>query len=338
MNRRAEIAGAGIAGVAAAAALARRGWTVRVHEMAAAPHAAAHGVYIPAAVQQALRGIGAFEALSAYAFAPSARHVSVDGVVRSSTPTDCLTAPATLLHGALLRAAEEAGAVIETCSRAIAAEPAGFLRLKDGRWLQADLVVVADGAGSPLARQLRLPLNNPAPREPVTRIVLNRGAFRGDAWDDIWECTDTSSGMRLLYVPCGVYSCTLSFTGPPDPALWEAAFPLFAAALSSMAGAASAHPCPARLARWSTGRVAVIGDAAQAMRSCLAEGSGCAVLSATVLAERVTTAATVEAGLAEWEASMHPAAAWQQRVDGDAALPRGMQPGADLAAPLRRTG
>jgi 2-polyprenyl-6-methoxyphenol hydroxylase-like FAD-dependent oxidoreductase len=45
-QRRAEIVGAGFAGLAAACALAQRGWTVRVHERADRLRTTGAGIYI----------------------------------------------------------------------------------------------------------------------------------------------------------------------------------------------------------------------------------------------------------------------------------------------------
>ena len=83
--RRAEIAGAGFAGLAAATALARRGWSVRVHEMAEAPQSFGAGIYVYVFAQDVLRRMGAFEAFEAGSFTPSSRTIFVDGMARSTT-------------------------------------------------------------------------------------------------------------------------------------------------------------------------------------------------------------------------------------------------------------
>ena len=60
----AEIAGAGFAGLAAAIALRRRGWTVRVHEKEAELRAFGAGIFIWENGQRALQTIGAYEGVA----------------------------------------------------------------------------------------------------------------------------------------------------------------------------------------------------------------------------------------------------------------------------------
>src|SRR5258708_25804474 len=60
-QRRAEIVGAGFGGLAAACALAQRGWTVRVHERADRLRKTGAGIYIYE------NGLRVIEALGAYA-------------------------------------------------------------------------------------------------------------------------------------------------------------------------------------------------------------------------------------------------------------------------------
>src|ERR1700761_7203482 len=85
MTRTAEITGAGFAGLAAAAALARRGWAVRVHEMTPSPRSFGAGIYIHPFAQEALREIDAFNACATASFFPAARSIHIDGIRRSTT-------------------------------------------------------------------------------------------------------------------------------------------------------------------------------------------------------------------------------------------------------------
>src|SRR6516162_5871724 len=61
-QRRAEIVGAGFAGLTAACALAQRGWRVRVHERADRLRAAGAGIYIYENGLRVLEALGAYEA------------------------------------------------------------------------------------------------------------------------------------------------------------------------------------------------------------------------------------------------------------------------------------
>ncbi len=87
MSRRAEIVGAGFAGLAAAAALAQAGWSVRVHERDPVARTAGSGIYVQPFAQQVLRRLGLFERLAAEAFHPQTRAIYVDGR-RCSTTAD----------------------------------------------------------------------------------------------------------------------------------------------------------------------------------------------------------------------------------------------------------
>jgi len=60
-QRRAEIVGAGFAGLAAACALAQRGWRVRVHERGTVLRTAGAGIYIYENGLRVLEALGACE-------------------------------------------------------------------------------------------------------------------------------------------------------------------------------------------------------------------------------------------------------------------------------------
>src|ERR1700728_1764299 len=60
-KRRAEIVGAGLSGLTASCALARRGWSVRVHERADQLRTTGAGIYIYENGLRVLEAVGAFE-------------------------------------------------------------------------------------------------------------------------------------------------------------------------------------------------------------------------------------------------------------------------------------
>src|ERR1044071_7331899 len=61
MKRHAEIAGAGFAGLAAACALAQRGWSVRVHERADRLRTTGAGIYVYENGLRVLEALGAYD-------------------------------------------------------------------------------------------------------------------------------------------------------------------------------------------------------------------------------------------------------------------------------------
>ncbi len=348
MRRRAEIAGAGFAGLAAATLLAQRGWSVRVHEAADEPRSFGAGIYVYAFAQEVLKQLGAFARFEAASFAPSSRTIYVDGVARSATSTDRLyrTTTRAHLHGAVLAAAVAAGVEVATRSRAIGVEPTGALLLEDGRRLEADLVVAADGLRSAIAQQLGLPIDREQHANGITRVLLDRTGMHDAAWDGIGDHYDYRiRPLRVLYTPCGpdvFYFCLMAPSAdapatqvPVDVLLWAKAFPSLAPALRRI-GTAGRHDryTTTRLGRWSVGRVAVVGDAAHAMPSSLGQGAGVSMLNAVRMAEAVDAADTVEAGLAAWERTLRPVVArWQRDAEGvsrQRSLGEAVHPGEDL--------
>src|SRR5438046_4736906 len=78
MQRHAEIAGAGFAGLTAACALAQRGWRVRVHERAERLRTTGAGIYIYENGLRVLESVGACEAAIAGAPRAHTREVRDD--------------------------------------------------------------------------------------------------------------------------------------------------------------------------------------------------------------------------------------------------------------------
>ncbi len=349
MTRRAEVAGAGFAGLVAAAALARQGWAVRVHEAAPGPRSIGSGLYVFGFAQDALAQVGALDRVRRDACAPRRRVISIDGQRSSVTELEgLLTTTRGRLHTALWEAAAEAGVRFALGSAAVAADPSGTLTLSDGTVLHADLVVAADGARSAVAEAAGFAPARVRHTDGITRVLLDRTGMEGPAWDDIHDMYDyRHRPLRVLYTPCGrdlFYICLMSPAGdaaaaavPVDAALWAASFPVLRPALARV-GQDGRHDRygTTRLERWSRGRLAVVGDAAHAMPSSLGQGAGVSMLNALRLAEAVDAAPDVDAGLAGWEAAMRPVVEqWQrqaQQVAAERSLASARHPGHDLAA------
>ena len=161
-RRHAEIAGAGLGGLTLAAALAQRGWSVRVHERA--PHLRDIGVgtSIWENGHGALDAVGALDEVLSYG-TPIVRAELIDHRLRAvrvqnfnRTDDRALVVLRVDHHRALVNAARKAGVEIVTASPAIGADPDGTLILESGEQLRADLVVGCDGYHSKVRDSLRL--------------------------------------------------------------------------------------------------------------------------------------------------------------------------------------
>jgi len=346
--RHAEVAGAGFAGLVAAAALAQAGWTVRVHEGAPGPRSIGSGIYVFPFVQQALGRIGALDRVRRHAIAPPHRTIMINGARRSTIALDgILTTTRAALHEALLETAGEAEIRFAWGSEAVGADPAGALLTASGVRPVADLVVAADGARSSLAQAVGLRMDRMRHKDGITRVLLDRTGMHGPEWDGVLDMYDYRfQPLRVLYTPCGrdaFYLCLMTPEGdaagaavPVDAALWTRSFPILAPALSRV-GSLGRHDrySTTRLDRWSQGRVAVVGDAAHAMPSSLGQGAGVSMLNALRMAEAVADG-DVLPGLARWEAAMRPVVErWQaqaEQVARERSLASTRHPGHDLAA------
>jgi 2-polyprenyl-6-methoxyphenol hydroxylase-like FAD-dependent oxidoreductase len=328
-RRHAEIAGAGIAGLTAAAALALRGWTVRVHERAPELRDIGIGTSVWANGHHSLAAIGALdEVLQA-----GTRIVRIEVRDNRERPlrTDSLAGEArglvilrADLHRALVNAARRAGAEIVTASGVMAADPSGALMTEDGKCHAGDLVIGADGYGSKVrdslgvADEVGFVTNATIGRTIVPRHDPNEPGTIREYW----------AGTRC----CGVLSCgdfNYMFLSAPEDCLhnpeevrtnsivadaWSAEFPFLDSLFRQIKGNVIWGRYPiVRCHTWSVGRAALIGDAAHAMPSTLAQGAGCAMANALAMVEAVTGAPDIRAALVGWETNERPITEITQR-------------------------
>jgi 2-methyl-3-hydroxypyridine 5-carboxylic acid dioxygenase len=182
--RHAEIAGAGFAGLAIATALCRRGWTARVHEANAELRAFGAGIFIWENGLRVLQALGAYEAVTAGAFAAPAYETRTNGEVLSFQTINgagqyrLLTMTRQHLYAAMLAAARRAGAEIITGSEAVGAAPEGELHLASGARLRADLVVGAEGVRSRVRDALGIPQQRRKYQDGLIRVLTDRATLR----------------------------------------------------------------------------------------------------------------------------------------------------------------
>ncbi|HEX3978336.1 MAG TPA: NAD(P)/FAD-dependent oxidoreductase [Solirubrobacteraceae bacterium] len=323
--RHAVVVGAGVAGLAAGAALARHGWSVRIHERGAELRELGAGISLRENGLQALEALGILddavaggERIVEWQLRDERLRVLSAGALDDHSRFFCVTRPA--LHRALADAAARAGVEVVLGSTVVDASPAGTILLADGTQARADLVVGADGIGSTvrsavgIAARVRdleyLSYRTLLPREPGDPA----GSFPG-----YWSGT-----RRMAVAGCGpdrVYA--FLFCRPDDrsaralpgaPREWTAAFPHLAGVIERIDFAQEWRPihevaCP----RWSSGRVVLVGDAAHAMAPTLGQAACIAMHCGVALAEALAAAPAVDDALARWEAAQRPMVDTTQR-------------------------
>lgn len=314
MSRVAEVAGAGLGGLAAATALANRGWRVRVHERSPELRMFGAGIWLWENGLRSLHLIGAEE--QAIAHAKRIKEWAVvdqrgnDLFRRSFTDEDKMVLPVRAdLYQALIDTARGAGVEIVTDSLAMAAEPEGFLVLADGSRLPADLVVAADGANSRIRESLLLTDSISYLREGYVRLLVPR--LPGDEESVITEAWHGS--RRLLYCPSSdeehyiAFSCLVDDRRgrciPVDKDSWSETFPAFAGVIERIGEDGRwDRGMTVRCRAWSEGRVVLVGDAAHAQAPNLAQGANMTFTNAVSLAAAVSESQDVPAALRVWEA------------------------------------
>ena len=298
----AEIAGAGFAGLTAAIALRQRGWTVRVHETDTELRAFGAGIFIWDNGLRVLEAIGAYDEVVNGAFAAPGYRTHRDGACLSTESVNSrghyrlLTMTRQHLYSSILNAARRIDVELVTNSTAIGASEEGVLHLSDGRHLEADLVIGADGVRSAVRDSLDLIDSRRKYKDGITRVLVPRGTLKGGVWDeviDFWAFTPRT--LRILYTPCGDDDLYMAMMAPledcaacslpVDVEVWASCFPELRPALEAIGGSGRYDVYETTtLRRWSAGRVAIIGDAAHAMPPTLAQGAGCAMMNALSLA------------------------------------------------------
>jgi flavin-dependent dehydrogenase len=297
------VVGGGPAGLATAAACARRGLDVLVLERRALPADKACGEGLMPAGVAALDALGALARVPAGERAPFAavRWIDEDGTVAEARlPSPGLGIRRTALSAALAAAARAAGAEVRERSAALALRPMGDAAAVEtsGGEERARLVVAADGLGSAL--RARAGLDGAV--APARRFGLRRH-YAVEPWADAVE-VHFRDGVEAYVTPVGPRRVGVALlceeralaAGPAGEARFEsllARFPRLAAPLRG-AEADSALLGAGPLARAACGRVAgrlvLVGDAAGYVDALTGEGLSLAFHAALALGERLPDA------------------------------------------------
>lgn len=325
-TRRAEIAGGGLAGLVAAAALAQRGWQVCVHEQADDLRMFGAGIWLWGNGIRALDSVGVFEQVLARGcqkmFGWEVRD-SRDKLVwrRDASPSDPFyVALRADLYECLIDVARVAGVTIETSSPVEGATASGQFLLASGQVHSGDLVIGADGIRSKVRQSLGL--TGEVQDFPVgsTRLLIERlPSENGDVAAEHWH-----RGRTLLYNPVSpdyVYLCLTCPTAdtrgryPIDTQSWAESFPRLHGVIERIAPGAGRWDVLSRAqaAAWHSGVAAIVGDAAHAMPPTLGQAANTGFFNVVALAEYVTGASSIESALRQWQHDLKPLTDHTQR-------------------------
>jgi len=331
-RRHAEIAGAGFAGLTAAIALRQRGWSVRVHEASPELRALGAGIFIWENGLRVLEAVGAYHDVMTGAHEAMVYETRHDGKLvdahsfTADKGTRMLTMTRQHLYSALIRTAQRHDVEIITNSEVIGASAAGTLRTANGSSFAADLVVGADGVRSKVRDALGLLRERNVYADGIVRVLAPRlrkelGPGNWDHVIDFWNMQ--SRPLRILYVPCNAQDLYLAMMAqvsdreanaiPLRTDIWCPAFPQLAPVIRqvSAGGRYDAYETT-KLKQWSSGRVAIIGDAAHAMTPTLGQGAGTAMMNALALGVSLEQESSLEHALQKWEARERPLTEYTQ--------------------------
>ncbi|MFN4142554.1 FAD-dependent monooxygenase [Aestuariivirga sp.] len=332
------VAGGGIAGLAAALALARHAGPVRLFEQAAAFEEVGAGLQMSPNGVGALRALGAWEDVEPSCVIPSEIHVR-DGVsgrllqrIRLGRPfEERFGAPYRVCHrsdllAGLLAAARRHGTIeLNTAQRAVSARQSGdsvTLEFAGGSAASGSGVIAADGIRSSLRALVCGEVAPVARGSVIWRGLIPLGKVPPEIEADcvtLWLCP----GGHVVHYPVSnwrSFNIVAAADGAVEDGGWQTPAPSsevvrrFAVVWEEL-GALLATPdtylrWPAAdlppLPVWSRGRLALIGDAAHATLPYLAQGAVMSLEDAVVLARELARFDSLPEGFAAYEQARKP--------------------------------
>ena len=317
-SRRAEVVGAGIAGLTVAAALAKAGWSVSASEKSDQLREDGSAIFLWENGLRALEEIGAFDE----AVADGTQLTFWESVderfrrLQSDTPTArarvfCVRRDS--LHRALVNAATAQGVSIRTGVTAVSATAAGEVRYADGEIRSADVVIGADGFESAVRDSLGLTKSKRILSSRARRLLIPRTSEDPDTINvEYW-----SGSRRLGVTPCGtdktyVYlfcrvDDEVGGSVPLNQESWIASFPRVPTVIERVPADEPWRSIgEVSCSSWIAGQAVVLGDAAHAMAPNLGQGACAAMQSALQLVEFLKNNRDSDTAFRRWEAARRP--------------------------------
>lgn len=321
-GRDAIIVGAGIGGLAAAVALRRAGWQVRIYERAGQARELGFGLLLAPNALAALSELqvaGALAGTDVSAGAVEIREFDGTLVRRFGRPLGggSVVALRSELHGALLEAIGDTPLIFSSeAGGATDDGAAATLHLRDGRSDTGAVLIGADGSGSAVRRALH-PNESSARASGYTAlrgVAYNATRHLGDAQvvaylDDGIEAAMIRAGARAdaVYWYCSLLTGDL----PPHATAEGVARDLTErsdAAFRSIVGATAVGDMRLDallqrdpLATWGRGRITLLGDAAHPVLPHTGQGAAQALEDAVALGLALGGTSPVEDALRRYE-------------------------------------
>jgi 2-polyprenyl-6-methoxyphenol hydroxylase-like FAD-dependent oxidoreductase len=313
-QKHAEIAGAGLVGLTAATALAQQGWSVRVHERGDALREIGAGITIWPNGVRALQAVGALDAatdgadiIERWELRDERNRRLQETWMLEQVDTSYAILRTTLLN-ALADAARRSGVEVVTGSAAIGADATGCLYLEDGKRLDADLVVGADGVGSRVREAVGLTMGVRDLKDGCGRHLIERRPQ--DASGSIIE--QWKGGRRIGIVPCSpqyvyIYLCCpendiAGRNQQYDLSVWKESFPAYEHYIERIPhGGQWLSFADVKVTSWSRGKVAIVGDAASAMAPNLGQAACVGMMNAVSLAGALAAELDISVALHRWQ-------------------------------------
>jgi 2-polyprenyl-6-methoxyphenol hydroxylase-like FAD-dependent oxidoreductase len=319
----AEIAGAGLAGLAAAAALAQRGWSVRVHEKGRELREIGAGIYLWENALKALKELGLYDKIAATGVRstrPRAlfdhKHREIDIIAPGALP-ELIVILRTELHRILAECAVESGVEIVTNSPVLAADPEGRLEFESRMGPKVDLVVGADGVFSKVRDSLKLTTEITDMKDGCGRHLIPRKS--GDSLNErrieMWSggrrvgMAPAHRDFHYVFLCCPESDIAGRLQQPFNLEAWVSSHPWYREYLERIPRHPEEYWRPffnVKCSSWSKGHVCIVGDAAHGMAPNLGQGACSAIVNAVVLARAVSQDREIPRALRAWEQSERP--------------------------------